>query len=159
MDDTSMNIGQAAKASGVSAKMVRYYEEIGLIQKARRTMAGYRVYGTADVHSLRFIKQARNLGFSMERIGKLLALWRDRRRPSRQVKELAHAHIEELESRIREMQAMKHTLEMLVKQCHGDDRPDCPILEGLENDLQKEDGTGTAKGAAKRLAAKRACHS
>lgn len=159
MDDITMNIGQAAQASGVSTKMVRYYEEIGLIPKARRTMAGYRVYGSADVHSLRFIKQARNLGFSIERIGKLLALWRDRRRPSRQVKELAHAHIEELESRIREMQDMKRTLEMLVKQCHGDDRPDCPILEGLECDPKEKSVGRAAKGAAKRPSAKHACHS
>lgn len=132
MTDALLNIGQAADASGVSAKMVRHYEEIGLIPKARRTHAGYRMYSQSDVHTLRFIKQARNLGFSIERIKKLLALWLDRRRPSRKVKELAAAHIQELEERIREMQAMKRTLEMLARRCHGDDRPDCPILEGLE---------------------------
>ena len=106
MNDIFMNIGEAAKASGVSAKMVRYYEEIGLIPKARRTLSGYRTYSPSDVHSLRFIKQARNLGFSIEQIEQLLALWQDRRRPSRKVKELAHAHIEELEARIREMRDM-----------------------------------------------------
>lgn len=135
MNTGSMNIGEAAQASGVSAKMVRHYEEIGLIPKARRTVAGYRMYSTADVHTLRFIKQARNLGFPIEQIEKLLALWQDRRRPSRKVKELAHAHIRELDERIREMQDMKRTLETLAKHCHGDDRPDCPILAGLEKEL------------------------
>ena len=132
MTDALLNIGEAAGASGVSAKMVRHYEEIGLIPKAKRTLAGYRMYSHGDVHTLRFIKQARNLGFSIAQIEKLLALWQDRRRPSRKVKELAHAHIGELEERIREMQDMKRTLENLVKHCHGDDRPECPILEGLE---------------------------
>lgn len=135
MSNLSFNIGAAARASGVSAKMVRHYEEIGLISRARRTMAGYRLYTTSDVHTLRFIKQARNLGFPIERIEKLLALWQDRRRPSRKVKELAQAHIRELDERIREMQDMKRTLETLAKHCHGDDRPDCPILSGLEKEL------------------------
>jgi Cu(I)-responsive transcriptional regulator len=135
MNGNIMNIGEAAQASGVSAKMVRHYEEIGLIPRAKRTLAGYRMYSPGDVHTLRFIRQARNLGFSIGQIGKLLALWQDRRRPSRKVKELAHAHIQELEERIREMQDMKRTLETLVKHCHGDDRPDCPILEGLEKAL------------------------
>lgn len=135
MNGDCMNIGEAAQASGVSAKMVRHYEEIGLIPKARRTLAGYRTYTQSDVHTLRFIKQARNLGFSIEKIEQLLALWQDRRRTSRKVKDLAHAHIQELEERIREMQDMKHTLEMLVRHCHGDDRPDCPILTGLEKAL------------------------
>lgn len=157
MDDITMNIGQAAQASGVSTKMVRYYEEIGLIPKARRTLSGYRIYRSADVHSLRFIKQARNLGFSIDRIEKLLALWQDRRRPSRKVKELAHAHIEELESRIREMQDMKRTLETLVRQCHGDERPDCPILEGLERDLSCSGSGRKSKGQQKKQTAKHAC--
>jgi Cu(I)-responsive transcriptional regulator len=135
MNGNIMNIGEAAQASGVSAKMLRHYEEIGLIPRAKRTLAGYRMYSPGDVHTLRFIRQARNLGFSIGQIGKLLALWQDRRRPSRKVKELAHAHIQELEERIREMQDMKRTLETLVKHCHGDDRPDCPILEGLEKAL------------------------
>lgn len=158
MNDVSMNIGEAARASGVSAKMVRYYEEIGLIPKARRTLSGYRTYSPGDVHSLRFIKQARNLGFSIEQIEQLLALWQDRRRPSRKVKELAHAHIEELEARIREMRDMKRTLETLVKQCHGDDRPDCPILEGLEKALPVNGGAKSAGGVKKKRAA-HACHS
>ena len=130
-----MNIGAAARSSGVSAKMLRHYEEIGLIPKADRTDSGYRVYTDADVHTLRFIKQARNLGFSIDAIQKLLALWQDRKRPSRKVKELATAHIQELDARIHEMQDMKNTLENLVKNCHGDDRPDCPILQGLEKNL------------------------
>lgn len=132
---TSLNIGEAAKVSGVSAKMIRHYEEIGLIGKAARTYSGYRTYTDSDVHVLRFVRQARNLGFSIKQIGELLALWKDRRRPSSKVKSLAQAHIQELEEKIREMQAMKATLEHLSHCCHGDDRPDCPILEGLESGL------------------------
>lgn len=131
MNGDFMNIGEAAAASGVSAKMIRHYEEIGLVSKARRTPSGYRTYSENDVHTLRFVKQARNLGFPIERIETLLALWQDRRRPSRKVKELAQAHVRELEERIREMRDMKRTLETLAKHCHGDDRPECPILEEL----------------------------
>lgn len=149
MDDSVMNIGAAAQASGVSAKMVRHYEEIGLIPKAKRTYAGYRMYTQGDVHTLRFIKQSRNLGFSIEKIGQLLALWQDRRRTSRKVKELAQAHILELEERIREMQDMKNTLSVFVKNCHGDDRPDCPILEGLEKTLTTAEGRQPLTGAKK----------
>ncbi|HEX7054078.1 MAG TPA: Cu(I)-responsive transcriptional regulator [Burkholderiales bacterium] len=126
-----MNISQAAAASGVSAKMIRHYEAIGLVQKPRRSSANYRVYGEADVHVLRFVRAARELGFSMGQIGELLDLWRDRRRPSRKVKALVTAHLRELERRIAELQAMKSTLEQLAHHCHGDDRPDCPILERL----------------------------
>jgi Cu(I)-responsive transcriptional regulator len=126
-----LNIGQAAEASGVSAKMIRHYEEIGLIPKARRTYSGYRMYTENEIHVLRFIRQARNLGFSMKQIEALLGLWRDMRRPSSKVKTLAQEHISELEQKIAEMQAMKATLQRLVKTCHGDDRPDCPILEEL----------------------------
>lgn len=132
METPALNIGQAAEASGVSAKMIRHYEEIGLIPKARRTFSNYRTYSESDVHTLRFVKQARNLGFPIEMIEELLTLWRDRRRPSRKVKELALTHIKELDARIAELQDMKHTLEHLAHHCHGDDRPDCPILEGLE---------------------------
>ncbi len=127
-----MNISQAATASGVSAKMIRHYEAIGLVQKPRRSSANYRVYSDGDVHVLRFVRAARDLGFSMAQIGELLDLWRDRRRPSRKVKALVTAHVRELERRIAELQAMKTTLEQLAHHCHGDERPDCPILERLE---------------------------
>ena len=127
-----MNISEAAAASGVSAKMIRHYEAVGLVQKPRRTSANYRTYAESDVHVLRFVRAARDLGFSMSQIGELLDLWRDRRRPSRKVKALATAHVRELERRIAELQAMKSTLEALAQHCHGDERPDCPILERLE---------------------------
>jgi MerR family copper efflux transcriptional regulator len=126
-----MNIGQASRASGVSAKMIRHYEEIGLIGQARRTAAGYRVYGEADLHTLRFIGQARSLGFSIEQIRDLLGLWHNQRRTSRKVKELALQHIAELDERIRELQQIRQTLSHLVQCCHGDSRPECPILDSL----------------------------
>lgn len=126
-----LNIGLAAEASGVSAKMIRHYEEIGLIPRVRRTNAGYRTYSGNEVHELRFIRQARDLGFSTKQIAELLKLWRDRRRPSAKVKRLALEHIRELEEKIQEMQTMKSTLEHLAEHCHGDERPDCPILEEL----------------------------
>jgi Cu(I)-responsive transcriptional regulator len=126
-----MNIGEAARTSGVSAKMIRHYEQVGLLPQAVRTDAGYRQYGDKDVHTLRFIRQSRDLGFSIEQIGELLALWQDRRRPSRQVKALAQAHIQELEQKVQDLLAMKETLSHLVHCCHGDERPDCPILESL----------------------------
>ena len=131
MDTTSTNIGSAAQASGVSAKMIRHYEAIGLIAKPARTFSGYRTYSERDIHTLRFIKQARNLGFSMKQISVLLSLWQNRTRPSREVKSVALQHIQELDEKIREMQAMKATLERLARHCHGDERPDCPILDGL----------------------------
>jgi|SRR5690348_3973908 Cu(I)-responsive transcriptional regulator len=127
-----MNISQAASASGVSAKMIRHYEAIGLVPQPRRSGANYRVYSDPDVHTLRFVRSARDLGFSIQQIGELLDLWRDRRRPSRKVKALVTAHLAELERRIAELQAMKGTLERLAHHCHGDERPDCPILERLE---------------------------
>jgi Cu(I)-responsive transcriptional regulator len=130
-----MNIGEAAQASGVSAKMVRHYESVGLLPPAQRTEAGYRQYTANDVHTLRFIRQSRVLGFSIEQIRELLGLWQNRRRPSRQVKALALAHIEELDRKLEEIQAMKATLAHLAHCCHGDDRPDCPILEGLADGL------------------------
>lgn len=129
-----MNIGDAAKASGVSAKMIRHYETIGLFPQPDRTDSGYRQYDASDLHTLRFIRRARDLGFSLEDIKELLALWQNRRRPSRQVKALAEAHIQELERKLHELQAMKATLEHLVHCCHGDDRPDCPILETLSEE-------------------------
>lgn len=126
-----MNIGEAAKASGVSAKMIRHYEGVGLFPQAARTEAGYRQYTDKEVATLRFIRQSRDLGFSIEQIRELLGLWQNRRRPSRQVRVLAQAHIEELDAKLRELQTMKATLEHLVHCCHGDDRPDCPIIETL----------------------------
>ena len=126
-----MNIGDAAQASGVSAKMIRHYEEVGLFPAARRTSAGYRQYDENAVHTLRFIRHSRDLGFSIPEIAELVGLWHNRRRPSRQVKALAEAHIRELEQKAAELLAMKSALEHLVQCCHGDDRPDCPILDEL----------------------------
>lgn len=128
-----MNIGEAAKASGVSAKMIRYYESIGLIGTATRTASGYRTYGETDVHRLRFIRRARDLGFSMEKIETLLGLWGNKDRSSANVKALAQAHVEELRQQIGELQAVLSTLEHLVEHCHGDDRPECPILDDLSH--------------------------
>lgn len=127
----ALNIGQASEASGVSAKMIRHCESIGLIPPAHRTESGYRLYGESDVHTLQFIRNARDLGFSIPQIGTLLELWNDRGRPSAEVKRLACAHIDELDEKIRGLQAMKATLEQLASHCHGDHRPDCPILSGL----------------------------
>ncbi|MDL2352645.1 MAG: Cu(I)-responsive transcriptional regulator [Pseudomonadota bacterium] len=126
-----MNIGQAAKFSGVSAKMIRYYEQIGLIPKAIRSDAGYRHYSSLDVHSLRFIRRARDLGFSVEQISELLVLWCDRDRASGDVKALALSHVAGLRAKIAELQAMAQTLEHLADHCHGNERPDCPILADL----------------------------
>jgi Cu(I)-responsive transcriptional regulator len=126
-----MNIGQAAGASGVSTKMIRHYEVLGLLPAARRTESGYRQYEQKDVHTLRFIRHSRDLGFSLTEIADLVSLWQNRRRPSRQVKALAQAHIKELEQKAAELLAMKSALEHLVHCCHGDDRPECPILDGL----------------------------
>ena len=128
-----MNIGQAAAASGVSAKMIRYYESIGLIGAAARTESGYRVYSEADVHTLRFIRRARDLGFSVEQMGELLALWRDRSRASAEVKRIALEHVGELEQKMRELAEMADTLRHLAEHCHGDHRPDCPILNDLSH--------------------------
>ena len=127
-----MNIGAAAEASGVSAKMIRHYESIGLAPAPARRDNGYRDYGAQEVHELRFIGRARKLGFAMPEIVALLALWRDRSRPSREVRRLAAAHLADLERRIAEMQDMAATLSDLVQRCHGDERPDCPILDRLE---------------------------
>ncbi len=126
-----MNIGQAARASGVSAKMIRYYEQIGLVRPAERTESNYRSFDDGNVNELRFIKRARSLGSSVGEIGNLLSLWRDRARPSREVKAIAEDHVAELEGRIAEMQAMADTLRHLSDCCAGDDRPECPILTDL----------------------------
>jgi Cu(I)-responsive transcriptional regulator len=129
--ETSMNIGQASKASGVSAKMIRHYESVGLFPNTARTESGYRQYTDKELSTLRFIRQSRDLGFSIDQIRELLGLWQDNRRPSRQVKHLASAHIAELDAKLQELQAMKATLQHLVHCCHGDERPDCPILQTL----------------------------
>ncbi len=134
MDTLPVNIGAAAKASGVTAKMIRHYEEIGLIPQAKRTDSGYRRYSSNDVHTLRFIRQARLLGFSIKQIETLLGLWQNRRRASATVKRLAMEHVAELERKISEMQVMKATLEQLATNCHGDGRPECPILDGLADE-------------------------
>jgi MerR family transcriptional regulator, copper efflux regulator len=126
-----MNIGQAAKASGVSAKMIRYYESIGLIPKTVRTEAGYRVYSDNDVHTLRFIRRSRDLGFSVDQISDLVSLWQDRERASKDVKRVALEQVETLERKITELQQMAGTLKHLAKNCHGDSRPDCPIIQEL----------------------------
>lgn len=137
----NLNIGAAAKASGVSAKMIRHYESIGLLPEAQRSNGNYRLYAPQDVHNLRFIHRARSLGFPLETIRELLALWRNRQRSSGQVKKLALAHVESLEAKIKEMQEMAAVLRHLAHNCHGDDRPDCPILDGLaKGGLTKGDG-------------------
>ena len=126
-----MNIGQASKASGVSTKMSRYYDEIGLVRPASRTESNYREFDEREINELRFIRRARSLGFSMPEITQLLSLWRDRERPSREVKAIAEKHVNELDARIAEMQTMADTLRHLSHCCAGDDRPDCPILADL----------------------------
>lgn len=126
-----MNIGEAARQSGVSAKMIRYYESIGLIAAPQRTQAQYRVYEAEDVHTLRFIRRARHLGFSLEESRALLALWRDKSRASADVKRLAMSHVRDLEAKAAELQAMADTLRHLAETCQGDGRPDCPILSDL----------------------------
>lgn len=139
-----MNIGQAAQASGVTAKMIRYYESIGLMPPSPRSEAGYRRYGEQDLHLLRFIRQARRLGFGIDQIRQLLALWQDRGRSSAQVKALAQSHVDELNQRIGELVAMRDTLSHLAMHCHGDERPDCPILEGLAG-AELPGGPGTKR--------------
>jgi Cu(I)-responsive transcriptional regulator len=126
-----LDIGRAAKASGVSVKMIRHYEEIGLLKQVARTLANYRVYSDSDIHTLRFIRRARGLGFSMDDIRELLALWQNKSRPSASVKRIAGEHVADLERRIAEMQSMVSTLRHLTHNCHGDNRPDCPILDDL----------------------------
>jgi MerR family copper efflux transcriptional regulator len=126
-----LNIGEAAKASGVTAKMIRHYESIGLVEAARRTDAGYRLYSQQDVQVLQFIHRARALGFSLGQIGNLLALWQDKQRASSDVRALARSHIDELNQKIAELESMRRTLERLADSCHGDGRSECPILDDL----------------------------
>lgn len=143
----TMNIGQAANASGVSAKMIRHYEGVGLLPTPKRTESGYRQYDDSEVHSLRFIRQARDLGFSIHEIGELLNLWHNRKRPSRLVKAMAESHIQALEQKAKELLAMKSTLEHLVHSCHGDERPDCPILDVLASSEPVAAGRGHVRTA------------
>jgi MerR family transcriptional regulator, copper efflux regulator len=152
-----MNIGQVAEASGVSAKMIRYYEGTGLIPEAARSEAGYRHYGEADVHVLRFVRRARDLGFTVEQIGALLALWRDRGRASADVKRLALDHVAALERKAAELQAMSRSLRDLAERCHGDDRPDCPIVEDLAeaSALTARPARGRSASAAPRFGRER----
>ncbi|MCX5515868.1 Cu(I)-responsive transcriptional regulator [Kaistia algarum] len=138
-----MNIGEASAASGVSAKMIRYYEQIDLIPAAARTEAGYRLYSDQNVATLRFIRRARDLGFSVEEMGALLALWRDKNRASAEVKRIADDHVADIERRIRELESMAKTLRHLASHCHGDERPDCPILDDFA------DGAAPPEPAAK----------
>ncbi len=133
-----MNIGEVSRLSGVTTKMIRHYEAIGLVAPGARTATGYRIYAEKDVHEFRFIKRARTMGFSLEQIQNLLSLWRDKSRASKDVKKMANSHVEELNGRIRELTEMRDTLVSLAEACRGDHRPDCPILHGLE-----------AKGGAK----------
>lgn len=130
-----MNIGEATKASGVPAKMIRYYEQIGLVLPAHRTESNYRMYDQTEIEVLRFANRARRLGFSMKQVALLLELWRNRSRPSSEVKRQAMEHIVELDRRIAEMKTMKETLEYLASHCRGDSRPDCPILDEIAGDL------------------------
>lgn len=126
-----VNIGDAARLSGVSAKMVRHYESLGLLPAVARTDSGYRQYSEAEVHTLRFIKRSRDLGFSMEEIAELVGLWQNRRRASANVRRIAQKHADELAQKIAAMQEMQKTLKHLIHCCHGDERPECPILEDL----------------------------
>ncbi len=128
-----MNIGQAAKKSGVNAKLIRHYESIGIVPKAIRSDSGYRKYSDADVHTLTFVRHARSLGFSMKEIKKLVSLWRNRSRASADVKKMTLVHIKELEEKINHLEAMRSTLKKLADCCHGDERPGCPILDNLSN--------------------------
>ena len=133
-----LTIGEAAARTGLSAKMIRYYEQEGLFVPLARSQAGYRQYGEADLNALRFIRSARDLGFSLKQITELTSLWRDRGRASAEVKQLALAHIESLEAKAALLNSMATTLRNLAQRCHGDDRPDCPILEGLEDGTYQE---------------------
>ena len=139
-----MNIGEAAQAAGVTAKMIRYYESIGLIGEARRSDAGYRQYTDNEIHTLRFIKRSRDLGLSIERIKTLLALWRDKTRKSADVKKLAHQYMAELDEDIRKLQSIRDQLQLMAQCCRGDQRPDCPIIENLAGAPDAADASDAA---------------
>ncbi len=148
-----MNIGEAAEKARVTPKMVRHYESLGLLPKVHRTESGYRVYGEPEVHTLRFIKRSRDLGFSIPEISELVKLWQDRRRPSSSVKKVAAAHLAELDRKLEEMQSMRKTLSHLVHCCQGDHRPECPILEDLGRETPLH---GAKKATASSAPARRA---
>lgn len=150
-----MNIGEAAAAAGVSPKMIRHYEQIGLVPAATRTEAGYRQYSERDVSILRFIRQSRRLGFSMEQIAGLLSLWSNRRRTSREVKALAQGHLDALEEKMRELAQMQAALTRLVATCHGDDDPDCAILDELAGGSAQAPEPGSIGGTALRKTARK----
>jgi Cu(I)-responsive transcriptional regulator len=150
-----MNIGEASKASGVNSKMIRYYESIGLVEDVGRSANGYRTYTENDVHTLAFIRRARNLGFSMERIQTLIALWRDKARSSAEVKAIAEGHIAELQAKIEELASMQRTLEHLVSCCAGDDRPDCPIIDDLSAKAEAPVRPGQTRDNGRRTAQRR----
>ena len=139
-----MLIGTVARESGIPAKTIRYYEGIGLIDSAERASSGYRIYGEADVETLRFIHRARSLGFSVNDVASLIALWRDKQRASAQVRDLAREHVERIDQKVTELQTMRDTLVDLIDRCHGDSRPDCPILK----DLAGEDAAGAGPQTA-----------
>ena len=141
-----MNIGEASKLTGVTTKMIRYYDDIGLVRSASRSGSNYREYDDRSINELRFVKRARNLGFSIEEITQLLSLWRDRGRSSRQVKTIASTHVAELDARAAELKAMADTLRHLARSCAGDDRPECPILDDLETgQVQRTRSAGASK--------------
>ncbi len=144
-----MNIGEASRASGVSAKMIRHYESLGLIPRAARSDAGYRRYSANDVNLLAFIARARDLGFSIAEIAQLVSLWQDSSRPSAKVKSLALEHVDRLDRKVRELLEMKTTLERLAESCHGDERPECPILESLSAPSKVTTRAGTARRASR----------
>jgi MerR family copper efflux transcriptional regulator len=127
----AMNIGEASAASGISAKMIRHYEHIGLLRQPKRTASNYRSYSGNDVHLLRFVRRARTLGFSVQDIKQLLGLWQNKSRSSAAVKRIAQRHIDELKHKIAELESMRATVEHLARHCHGDARPECPILDDL----------------------------
>jgi Cu(I)-responsive transcriptional regulator len=152
-----MNIGIAAERSGVPAKTIRYYESIGLIRPAARTAGNYRDYDDADLQTLRFIQRARMLGFSVRDVGALLTLWRDKRRASGTVKRLAEGHIAEIDRRMEELKSMRRTLTHLIERCHGDARPDCPIID----ELSGAGGSAAAQASAQAAKARKSaapCH-
>jgi Cu(I)-responsive transcriptional regulator len=136
IEPAHFNIGAAAEASGLSAKMIRHYESLSLISRAGRSPSNYRVYSENDIHTLRFIKRARGLGFSLTEVETLLGLWRSKRRSSQQVKQLADKHIAELDQKIAELQSMRKALSQLAHHCHGDEKPECPILDDLSSGVE-----------------------